>query len=137
MGKDYVTAATAALRAAILADPFLASALPGGVCDEPAPNVLFPYVRFGRIELVADDTDNTEGALVQLGLEVHSRPLTGRIEALSLCEKIAARIHREPDLLADAGLVAVDIEIQTWTATRAADGATFLGVLACQITLDA
>lgn len=137
MAKDYVTAAAAALRSAILTDPDLALALPGGVCDEPAQDVAFPYVRFGRIEFAADDTDGAEGALVQLGLEVHSRPKTGRLEAMGLCEKISALIHRRPDLLLAAGLVVVDIEVQTWTATRAADGATFLGVMACQITLDA
>lgn len=137
MGKEYVTQAAAALRVAILSDAALVAALPGGVCDDPPAGVEFPYVRLGRMEVSPDDTDGAEGALVQIGIEVHSRPGAGRLEVLGLCEKIAALIHRQPDLLLAAGLETVEIEVQTWTASRAADGATFLGVMACQITLDA
>ncbi|MDE4059770.1 DUF3168 domain-containing protein [Phaeobacter gallaeciensis] len=137
MGDGYVTATMAGLRAALVADPVLAALVDGRVVDEPRQGIAFPYVRFGRLEPVPDDTDHTEGAIVQVGLEVYSRPLSGRVEAARICEAIQAALHRKPGGVAVAGFQVCDVVVQTWAVDRGKDGATYEGRLALEVHLDA
>lgn len=137
MGDDFAIKSWAGVRAALLADAGVAALVGARVVDEPGAGIALPYIRLGRLEPVADDTDGTQGALVQMGLEAHSRPLSGgRIEALRICEAMRAALHRRPDLVTVTGANVCEVEVQTFTATRAADGSTYLGILALAITLD-
>lgn len=137
MAKGYSLAVMAALRAALVADPGVAALVGDRIVDEPAEGIAFPYVRFGAIDPIADDTDGAQGAQVQVGLEAHSRPVAGRVEALAICEALNAALHRRPEVLAAEGHTVSEIEVQTWTATRAADGASYIGTLALVVSLDA
>ncbi len=136
MADGYATATQAALRAALIADPGVAALIAGRVVDEPTPALPLPFLRFGDLEPVPDDTDGTRGALVSVGLEVQSRPAAGRIEATRILEAVAAALHRRPEVLAVAGYEVVEVEVLTWTATRAPDGASYVGTLALVVRLD-
>lgn len=136
MSDGPATACQAALRAALVADLDLAALVGARVLDEPPSNVVLPYVRFGQLTPAPDDTDGAAGWIVQVGLEAHSRPAAGRVEAARIMERIAAALHRRPQVLAVAGYTATECEVQTWTVTRAADGVSYVGTLALEIHLD-
>lgn len=136
VADGYVLAAMIGLRAALVADPGIASLVGDRVVDEPEQGIALPYIRFGRTEEVSDDTDNTAGALVHIGFEVHSRPNVGRGEAARICRLIKKVLHRS-DLVAVPGFSLVDIEVQTWAVSRASDGKTYEGRLALEVRLSA
>ena len=133
---DYVSATMAGLRAALIADAGVAALVGDRGVDEPREGLAFPYVRFGLVEPTQDDTDGSTGALVQVGLEVHSRPVAGRVEAAQICGALKAALHRREDAVAVPGFTLVEIEVQTWAIERASDGASYEGVLALQMRLD-
>lgn len=137
MADGYDLAAMAALRAALTADAALVDLIGNRVVDEPTRDLPLPYVRFGAIEPRADDTDGRLGAIVGVGLEVHSRPNAGRTEAARICGLIAAALHRRPEALALEGYTCSEIEVLTWTVGRAADGVTYLGRMAIDVSIDA
>ncbi len=137
MSDGSLTATMAGLRAALVADATLAALVADRVVDEPRPDIAFPYVRFGRLEPVADDTDATLGEIIQVGLEIHSRPTAGRVEAARICEAIKAALHRKPEDLTVAGFSVCEINVQTWAVDRGKDGATYEGRLALEVHLDA
>lgn len=136
MADDYVYAAMVGLRAALVAAPEISALVGDRIVDEPEADILLPYVRFGRTEEVTDDTDNTAGALVHVGFEVHSRPSAGRGEVAEICKVIKRVLHRS-ETLAVVGFDVVDIEVQTWSAHRLADGKTYEGRLALELRLSA
>lgn len=135
MADGYANATQAGLRAALVADPTLAGLVAGRVVDEPAPDILLPYVRFGVITPTPDDTDGAAGARVTVGLEVHSRPMVGRVEAQAICEAIWAALHQRPEVVTIAGYSVTEIECQVFSVTRAADGATYAGTLSLAVDL--
>lgn len=139
MADGYVTAVMAGLRAALVADAGVAAFVGGRVVDEPRPSIAFPYIRFGDLEPVGDDTDGTRGAIVQAGLEVHSRPDngTGRVEATRICEAVHAALHKRPAAVTAGGFTVTEIEVQTWLVRREKDGATYEGRIALEVHLDA
>lgn len=137
MADGYTTAAQAALRAALIADAGVAALVGDRVLDEPKEDAVLPYVRFGDLTKIGDDTHGTLGAIVSVGLEVHSRPVFGRTEATRICEAINAALHRQPAAVVAAGYNTVEIEVQTWVVQRQSDGASYRGALALEIRLDA
>ena len=137
MADGYSTGVQAALRTALVADAGVAALVAGRVVDEPREDVVFPYIRFGTITPLNDDTDGARGASVTVGLEVHSRPIAGKIEAARVCEAINDALHRRPEVVTVAGYTVVDVEVQTWTVTRKSDGASYVGTLALQVQLSA
>jgi hypothetical protein len=137
MANDYATGVHLALIAALRAAPEVSDLVADRIVDEPADGIAFPYIRLGRIEPVADDTDGTQGALVSVGLEVHSRPTAGRVEATMICQAISLALHRKPEALAIPGLAVSEIEVQTYVVLRAPDGKSYEGTMALQVSLDA
>jgi uncharacterized protein DUF3168 len=137
VADGYLTGVQAALRTALVADAGMAALVADRIVDEPRENVIFPYIRFGGIAPVNDDTDGALGAIVTVGLETHSRPVAGKIEAARICEAINTALHRRPEVVTVAGYTVVDVEVLTWTVTRASDGATYVGTLALEVHLDA
>lgn len=138
MADGYLTAAQVGLRAALVADPALAGLVGDRVVDEPGEGIQLPYVRFGRGEVAADDAGNTRGAIVQFGLEVHSRPgSAGKVEASHICEAVSGALHMRPEAVAVEGYTVTEVEIQTWFVERARNGKDQLGRMALQIHLDA
>jgi hypothetical protein len=131
-----MTAAMDGLRAALIADAAVAALVADRVVDEPAPAIQFPYVRFGQITPVPDDTDGAEGARITVGLVVHSRPEMGRVEAAQICEAMKSALHRRPEVVPVPGFAVSDLEVQAWVVDRAGDGATYQGRLSLEIHLD-
>jgi len=133
--------AMAAIRSSLTSDPDFSAAFPGGVSDEPASDVVFPHVTFGRVEVISDDMDREQAAIVQIGLEVHLRPTQvvqgNRIESLRLCGLLKSILHRAPASLSTTGPTVWDIEVQTYTATRLADAKTYVGTLSLVVSMDA
>jgi hypothetical protein len=120
----------------LIADASVAVLVGGRVVDHPRENIEFPYIRFGRIEWRGDDTDHTRGALIQVGLKIHSRPKAGKVEASHICEAIEKALHLKPEALTVEGFNVVEVEVQTWGVTRERDGASYEGHLALQVQLD-
>ena len=137
MADGYMTAAMAAIRAALVADPDVSAFVGDRVVDEPRENIIFPYIRFGLITPVPDDTDGTRGQKITMGLEAHSRPIAGRIQAGRMCEAIAAALHKRPEALTVAGFTVTEIQVQTWAVYRKSDGATYEGKLSLEVRLEA
>jgi uncharacterized protein DUF3168 len=137
VADGYVTAVMAGLRAALIADAGVAALVGDRVVDEPRADITLPYVRFGLITPVADDTDGTLGAAVTVGLEAHSRPTAGRVEAARICEAMQVALHRQIGAVSVAGYTVVEIEVQTWSIARQPDGASYLGTLSLEMRLDA
>lgn len=134
MADGYVTATIAGIRAHLIADPDLAALIGDRVVDEPRENITLPFLRFGRVEPINDDTDGTEGAIVAVGLEVYSRPVAGRTECARVIEAVRRALHRA-DTLTLAGHALVDVEWQTFTIERNADGGTYEGRIAFEVQI--
>lgn len=136
-----MTETMAILKGALISENSISSLVEGRVADEPPQGFALPFIRFGQTEMVQDGTDGTQGALVQVGLVVHSRPSAGRIEASKICEELEAYLHQRPEVLAPGyaavGLSISEIEVQTWAVSRARDGKTYEGRVALEISLDA
>nr|WP_240932089.1 DUF3168 domain-containing protein [Sedimentitalea sp. CY04] len=120
----------------MIADPDVAALVGSRVVDQPRENIEFPYIRFGQIEWRGDDTDHTRGALVQVGLKIHSRPKAGKVEALRICETVAQALHLKPEAMTVEGFNVVEVEVQTWFVKRASDGVSYEGHMALQVQLD-
>ncbi len=137
MADDVVMAAWAGLRVALAADASLAALVPGDrVLDHVPENVAFPYIRLGRLQPSPDDTDGHRGHLITLGLECFSRPSFGRMQAVQICQAIEAALHQRPQDVPVAGFNLIEIEVQTWSVDRAADGMTWRGVVSLELRLD-
>ncbi|QBR35407.1 DUF3168 domain-containing protein [Leisingera sp. NJS201] len=138
MADGYLTAAQVGLRAALVADIGVAGLVGTRVVDEPGEKIQLPYVRFGRSELVADDAGSERGAIVQFGLEVHSRPgAAGKVEASRICEAVSNALHLRPAAVTAEGFTVTEVEIQTWYVERARNGRDHEGRMALQVHLDA
>jgi len=121
-----------------MADAEFVADVPGGLADEAADDVVFPHATFGNVEFRPDDTDGIDGAIVQLGLEIHDRPTErsgSRVTVLGICELIRAVLHRADASLDVGDLHVWRIEVQTLLAERKADGKTYLGRVALQVSI--
>ena len=137
MADGYMTATMAALRAPLVADATVSALVGDRIVDDPPAGLDFPYVRFGRMRPVTDDTDGTTGSIVQVGLEVRSRPLAGRVEAARICEAIQIALHRAPDDVTVSGYDLCEIEVQDWFIEPGPDPETHQGRMALEVHLDA
>lgn len=137
VNKGPALAVMSGLRAALRADPDLTALISGRVVDEPRKNQAFPYVRFGRIDVKSDDTSGHIAYSVTIGLEAHSRPIAGRVEATAICEAMSELLHRKPEAVTLAGFNLWDLQAQAMSATPASDGASYVGVLALRLKFDA
>lgn len=137
MSDDVASAVQAAVRAVLLADPALAAEIGTFVFDEVPDNRPPPYLRFGRIEPARDDTDGCLDWTVTLGIEAHTRPGSGRIEAQRLCGLVSGILHRQGDALSVPGWAVWDVESDTFAVTQLSDGKTYLGTVAAVISLSA
>ena len=90
MADGFALALQAGLRAALVANSDVTALVSTRVYDEPPQTPTFPYVRFLAIEPLAFDTDTTEGSLVTVTFECHSRSASGRVEASRVAEAVKA-----------------------------------------------
>lgn len=136
MADGETTATRRGLVALLTADAGVAALVAGRVVDEPGDGIALPYVRIGRIETDPDDTDGRLGYSVTAGLEVHSRPEAGHVEAERVLEAVRRALHRRPAAITVAGFIVTEIEALAGGVDRAGDGRTYAGALAVELTLD-
>ena len=136
MADGEAAAVRAGLVALLLAAPGLTDLVGQRVVDEPGAAIAFPYVRIGRIVPTPDDTDGARGFTVSASIEAHSRPGSGHVEAERILAAVRAAVHRAPAAISVAGFTAWEIETGAAVVARQPDGATYIGTLALDISLD-
>jgi hypothetical protein len=127
----------AALIAALKADSGVTDLVGQRIYDEPPTGVQFPYLRITDISPQAFDTDNQEGAIVQIGLHAHSRATQGRVEAARIAEAAQAALHRQEAALTVTGHTLVEIIFQTYVTSRDDEGRGYTSRMAFQAMLEA
>ena len=137
MSDDFALALQKGLRAALAADAGVSAIVSTRIYDEPPQNVTFPYARFGDITPAAFDTDGTEGSLVTIGIEAHSRSASGRVEAVQIVEAIKNALHRNEAAVTVSGFSLIELIFQTYSVTRDAEGRGYTAVISLQAMLDA
>jgi len=122
MADGFALALQVGLRAALAADAGVAALVSTRIYDEPPTSVTFPYLRFGDVSPDAFDTNCTQGALVQVGLEAHSRSTAGRVEAVQIIEAVKTALHRNETAVTVTGFTLVELIFQTFAAVRDPEG---------------
>lgn len=136
MADGFSLALQKGLRAALAANSGVTSIVSTRIYDEPPQNVTFPYIRFGDIEPSAFDTDTTEGSLVSVSIEAHSRSASGRVEAAQIVEAVKEALHRQEASVTVAGHTLVELIFQTFSVTRDGEGRGYTAVIALQAMLE-
>ena len=137
MADDFALALQKGLRAALAADAGVSAIVSTRIYDEPPQDVTFPYARFGGITPAAFDTDGTEGSLVTIGIEAHSRSASGRVEAVQIVEAIKNALHRNETAVTVSGFSLIELIFQTYSVTRDAEGRGYTAVISLQAMLGA
>ena len=136
MADGFALALQKGIRAALVADSGVTSLVSTRVYDEPPQDVTFPYLRFGDINPDVFDTDTTEGSLVALSLEAHSRSASGRVEAVQIVEAVKEALHRQEASVTVQGHTLVELIFQTYSVTRDNEGRGYTAVIALQAMLE-
>lgn len=136
MADGFALALQKGVRAALVADAIITGLVGSRVYDEPPQNVTFPYMRFGDIDPSAFDTDNTEGALVGVSIEAHSRAASGRVEVVQMAEAVREALHRQEASVTVSGHTLVELIFQTFSVTRDNEGRGYTAVIALQAMLE-
>lgn len=136
MADGFALALQKGIRAALVADAGVTTLVSTRVYDEPPQDVTFPYLRFGDIEPSAFDTDNTEGSLVGISIEAHSRSASGRVEAVQMVEAVREALHRQEASVTVTGHTLVELIFQTYSVTRDGEGRGYTAVIALQAMLE-
>ena len=136
MADNFALALQKGLRAALVADAGVTALVSSRVYDEPPQAAAYPYIRFGDISPSAFDTNTTEGSLVSIGIEAHSRSAAGRVEAVQMVEAIKAALHRNEAAVTVTGFTLVELIFQTFTATRDSEGRGYTATIALQALLE-
>jgi hypothetical protein len=125
----------AAVIARLKADAAVAVLVSGRVYDEPPQDAVFPYVRFGRAEVEIVPTDERTAWRITFGIEAHSRPVAGRVEATRLIDAVVAALEDSEVSVTGFGLAWCFF--QTFTVDRANDGRSYVALAAFEAMLDA
>jgi hypothetical protein len=136
MADGFALSLQKGIRAALVANAGVSALVGTRIYDEPPQNVTFPYIRFADISPDAFDTDNTEGALVGLGIEVHSRSASGRVEAMRIAEAVKAALHRQEASVTTTGFTLVELIFLTFSGTRDQGGRGYTATIALQAMLE-
>jgi hypothetical protein len=136
VADGFALALQKGIRAALVANAGVTALVSTRVYDEPPQDVVFPYMRFGDINPSAFDTDTTEGSLVTLSLEAHSRSASGRVEAVQMVEAVKEALHRQEAAVTVSGHTLVELIFQTYSVTRDGEGRGYTAVIALQAMLE-
>lgn len=136
MADDASLALQKAVIAALRADAGVAALVGAKVYDEPPHGVTPPYVRYGTdnlapLRMSGDCVDED----IAFSVEVHSRPVAGRVEAKRIAQ--AVREALDDQALTVTGFTLEWLQYTTQSITRAADGETYIAVIAFEAALSA
>lgn len=134
MADRYALALQKALVARLKAEIGVTALVSGRVYDEPPQAVTRPFIRIGGIEVVPLRADCVSAATVTFGIEAHSRPVAGRVEATRCIEAVVAAL--DGFALSVTGYTTVTLRWRTSTATQEDDGQSYTAVAAFTAVLD-
>jgi hypothetical protein len=134
MADSYAIELQVALVAHLLADAGVSALVSARVYDEPPEPVVRPFVRIGDIEPrpVRSDCGNAAGVI--FGIEVYSRPNSGRVEATRGAEAVVAALDEAT--LSVVGFNAVYCRWLTQTVDRDGDGKGYSAIVVFETLLD-
>lgn len=95
------------------------------VFDEPLASVAFPHIRLGPFDVAPLRLDCAVDHEIDFVIEVHSRPVAGRVEATRVIEAVRTVLD-DADLNVD-GFNFEWCFFQTQTVRRQDDGHSYLG----------
>lgn len=124
-----------AVIAHLLADPDLSALIGGRVYDEPGQDAPLPYVRIGRIDVAPLRTDLGLDWDLMLSLEVHSRPLAGRVEAARIAGVLVAALDGCEAVVDVPGYPLEWCQFAAQDVRRAGDGRTYIATIAFAVSL--
>ncbi|OWU83809.1 hypothetical protein ATO6_15360 [Oceanicola sp. 22II-s10i] len=136
MADGPATALQKALVTALKADTAVAALVGARVYDEPPGDVTRPYVRIGNLETRPFRTDGCMAWSMTFSIEVHSRPLQGRIEAARIGEAVIAALDEQHDDIAVTGFTHSWCQFVTAVTNRDADGQSYRTIAAFETVLD-
>ena len=134
MADSYGLAIQAALVARLKAASGVAALVSTRVYDEPPQSPTFPYVRIGNIEVSPLRADCVSAATVTFGIEAHSRPVSGRVEAARCLEAVVAAL--DGFALVVTGFTTVTLRWRVSNVTKNNDGQSYTGIAAFTAVLD-
>jgi hypothetical protein len=134
MADSYALELQVALVALLGADAGVTALVSDRIYDEPPQHVTRPYVRIGGIEPRPVRSDCGQAADVVFGIEVYSRPDSGRVEATRCGEAIVAALDGAS--LSVTGFTAVYCRWMTQTIDRDSDGGGYSAIVAFETLLD-
>lgn len=136
MADSYALALQRGVVAALKAAPGVAALVGAKVYDEPPQGAAHPFVRLGEIAPRPLRTDGKRAATVPFGIEVHSRPVAGRVEATRISEAVVAALDANEAAVTVTGFALVQLYWLTTTVDRAADGQSYIAIAAFEALLD-
>lgn len=132
MPDGAALALQAALITAMEASVEVTALVDDRIYDEPPDSPQLPYIRLGAIEPLPARTTCGNGKRILFGIEAHSRPNSGRVEATRICEALEVLFDGNPASLSLSGHRVSSLDYQTQTTGRENDGKTYLGIIAFQ-----
>lgn len=136
MADGPALALQGALVAALSANSAVTALVGARVYDEPPQAVTLPYLRIGDIDVQPFRTDGGAKAWsVIFAIEVHSRPIAGRVEATRIAEAVAVALDEQESALTVAGHVVEWVFHLTQTVGREADGKSYSAAVAFEASL--
>lgn len=124
MADGPALALQAALVARLKADAGVAALVGARVHDEPPQDVVLPFVRIGDIEVAPLRMDCHTDWTLTFGIEVHSRPVAGRVEATRIAEAVVTAV--DGAALSIVGFTCDWCWFVTQVVSRQADGKSYL-----------
>lgn len=134
MPDSYALELQKAIYGVLQADATLTSFVGARVYDEPTEGGAYPFVRMGTFDLRPVRTDGKAAAEATFGIEVYSRPASGRVECTRICEAVVAALDEQA--LSVTGFETVYIYWITQTVDRESDGQSYTGIVAFRALLD-
>lgn len=126
-----------ALISVLRANAPLASLVGSRVYDEPPQSVALPYVRLGNVDLSPERLSCADDHRLTFSIEVHSRPISGRVEASRIAAAVRIALN-DQEALIKAALIGFDVDWCTYTTqtvNRSADGQSYVAVVAFEAAL--
>lgn len=134
MADSYALALQKALVAALKADSGISGLVSTRVYDQPPQSAARPYIRIGNIAPRPLRTDCGSAANITFGIEAHSRPRAGRVNATKCAEAIVAALDNAD--LTVSGFDLVQLHWQGQNVTQDADGTSYTAVVLFDALLD-
>lgn len=133
MADGPALALQAALVARLKADVGVSALVGTRIYDEPAQSVSYPYIRIDNFDVDPLRMDGHTDFTVTFGIEGHSRPVAGRVEATRIAEAMVVALDGA-DLIV-TGFTCDWCWFVTQTVNRATDGKSYVATVVFEASL--